>query len=145
MDSREVPSLIAEVYAAATALRQSGQAIANAEGARFSHWLLLDALTDPYMTVARAARRMGLSRQAVQKTANELDELGCIEFVENPDHKTSPLIHVTDIGVELRERLHRRAETSNDRYFGALTPDQVATARTTLQSMTRAIYDGNSD
>lgn len=47
-------------------------------------------------------------------------------------------------GAALRERLHRRAEESNQERFSALTPEQVASARSTLHHMTRAVYERQS-
>ena len=137
----EVSMLIADVYEAAGALRMSGEAIAAAEGVKLAQWHLLDAITDPTMTVARVARRVGHARQSVQKTANELADLGYIGFVDNPDHRSSPLIRVTDAGSALQERLHRRAEESHTARFAQLSPAQLAATRDTLREMTRATYE----
>jgi DNA-binding MarR family transcriptional regulator len=137
----EVSLMIADVYEAAGALRMSGEAIARAENVKLAQWHLLDAIEDSTMTVARIARRVGHARQSVQKTANELADAGFIEFDDNPDHKNSPLLRVTESGEQLRTRLHRRAKESHEARFADLSPAQIIATRDTLQAMARATYE----
>jgi DNA-binding MarR family transcriptional regulator len=137
----EISRLMADVYEAAGAFRSTGQKIAAIEGQTLAQWHLLDALGDPSATVARAARRLGLSRQAVQKTANDLEAAGLLEFRENPDHKSSPLIVVTPRGDEVRERLAAHATTSHHARFADLTPEQLAVTSETLRRMTQSSYE----
>jgi len=132
---------IADIYEAAGALRMSGQIIASAEGLTLSQWHVLDAVGDDAgMTVARAARRMGLSRQAVQKVANEMVASGLLEFVENPDHKSSPLIRITARGREHQERLWARATESHAARFGSIPRADLETAQEVLRRITQATY-----
>ena len=44
------------------------------------------------MTVAQIARRMGLSRQGVQRIVNDLVALDMIQLLPNQDHKRAPLV-----------------------------------------------------
>jgi DNA-binding MarR family transcriptional regulator len=136
----EISLFMADVYEAAGAFRASGQGIAAAEGLTLAQWHLMDAIVDPSTTVARAARRLGLTRQAVQKTANELVTAGLLEFLENPDHKTSPLIRITDTGLAVQHRLWARADVSHNERFGSLSAKDLETTRSTLRAMTEATY-----
>ena len=137
----EVRSLIYDIYEAAGALRITGQAMARAEGVTLAQWTLLESVADSQSaTVARVARRLGLSRQAVQKSANELVDLGHLRFFDNPDHKTSPLVELTPEGKAALQRLNRRADRGNQQRFAGLTADQVEATRRTLQEMTQAVY-----
>jgi DNA-binding MarR family transcriptional regulator len=138
MPSNEMRTLIADIYEAAGALRMSGETIAASEGIKLAQWHLLDAITDPTMTVARAARRLVHARQSVQKTANEMVDAGYIEFVDNPDHRHSPLIRVTPRGEEIRARLHARADESHHTRFSGLSAEHLATTRETLEAISRA-------
>jgi DNA-binding MarR family transcriptional regulator len=140
----DVRSLIYDIYEAAGAIRGTGQALARAEGLTLAQWTLLQQVRDtPEMTVARAARRLGVTRQSVQKTANELAARGHLEFVDNPDHKTSPLITISPTGSEVLDRMNRSADIANQRHFHDLTAAEVAATRQTLQRMTQAIYDNS--
>jgi DNA-binding MarR family transcriptional regulator len=135
-----VSMLIADVYEAAGALRMSGEEISRAEGVTLTQWHVMDAITDSSMTVARAARRMGMSRQAVQKVANGMEKAGLIAYADNPDHKTSPLIALTDRGLEVQQRLWVRAAASHDERFAGLSSEQLEATRETLRSITELTY-----
>jgi DNA-binding MarR family transcriptional regulator len=136
----EISDLIAEIHEAAGALRMSGAEIAKAEGVTLTQWHVLDAIADPTFTVARVARRIGLSRQAVQKVANELESGGLITFVPNPDHKTSPLIRITSTGHATQERVWARATKSHRARFGALSDAELSTTQQTLRQIIDQTY-----
>jgi DNA-binding MarR family transcriptional regulator len=141
----EVRALIYDIYEAAGAIRGTGQALARAEGLTLAQWTLLETVQNyPQLTVARAARRLGVSRQSVQKTANELADQGHLAFLDNPDHKTSPLVDITPTGAEVLERMIRSAADANKKHFHDLTAEEVATTRQALQRMTKAIYENSA-
>lgn len=50
------------------------------------------------MTISDLAFDRGVSRQSVQVAISALVELGYIRFVDNPRHKRSKLLHVTELG-----------------------------------------------
>jgi DNA-binding MarR family transcriptional regulator len=52
-------------------------------------------------TIPMAADRLGTSRQAVQRIANDLVNSGLAVFVDNPNHRRSPLVHLTNEGREI--------------------------------------------
>lgn len=136
----EFSVLIADVYEAAGALKMSGDAIASAEGVSLTQWHLMDSIVDSEVTVARAARRIGLTRQAVQRVANELVDRGLIVFRENPDHKTSPLLELTVEGKAVQQRLWERATASHQARFASLTREQIDVTREALRQITEATY-----
>nr|MDT0666938.1 helix-turn-helix domain-containing protein [Micromonospora sp. DSM 115978] len=94
----ELALLIADVYEAAGALRRSGERLAATEGQTQARWQVLSVLSGAPLTVPAAARRLGISRQAVQRTAGELVADGLAQFVANPDHRTAGLLQLTDDG-----------------------------------------------
>lgn len=49
-------------------------------------------------TVPQIARMRPVARQHIQTLANELEELGFIEFIDNPAHKRSRLVILTEAG-----------------------------------------------
>jgi DNA-binding MarR family transcriptional regulator len=51
-------------------------------------------------TVADIARSMGLTRQSVQRIANDLMHSGLLDRVENPRHVRAPLMRLTARGNE---------------------------------------------
>ncbi len=86
----EMALLVADVYELAGLLRRSGEAIAAREGQTQARWQFLSVISGDALTVPQAARRLGVTRQAVQRVANELVDDGLAELVANPDHRTSP-------------------------------------------------------
>ena len=63
-------------------------------------------------TVPHMARIRPVSRQHIQSLVNPLIEKGYVELLDNPHHKRSKLVGLTDRGRALLERMHaREAET----------------------------------
>lgn len=60
------------------------------------------------MTVSQIARRMGLTRQSVQRLSNILAENGSIEFIDNPDDQRAKLMSATPAGREAIASLNER-------------------------------------
>lgn len=135
----QISELIREVHEAAAALRASGEAIARGEGLSLTQWHLLDSIDDT-ATVARTARRMGISRQALQKVANGLVADGIIALEPNPDHKSSPLLRLTDRGRDAQKRIWARAQESHDDRFGHLDPAEIDATRRMLREITEVTY-----
>src|SRR6266540_2967932 len=78
----------------------AGDQLAAQEGLTAARWQALGALAlaNRPLTVPQIARRMGLTRQAVQASVNRLLSEGLVEADENPDHRRSPLMHLTELG-----------------------------------------------
>ncbi len=59
------------------------------------------------LTVPQVGRSLGHSRQVVQRAANHLVELGLVEKLPNPDHKTAALLKATERGEKFETTLGR--------------------------------------
>jgi DNA-binding MarR family transcriptional regulator len=106
-----LPAIIANLYDVAGAFRARGEESAASVGRTHAEWTLLSvASTIPPLTVPRAARRLGLTRQSVQRTVDALVAAGEIELLPNPDHKRSPLLQLTSRGRRSLDALSRAAE-----------------------------------
>src|SRR5215470_133069 len=83
-------------------LLAAGHRLAAKEGLTAARWQVLGAvaLAGRPLTVPQIARRMGLTRQAVQATVNQLHRDTLIETIENLDHRRSPLIKLTQLGSQ---------------------------------------------
>ena len=130
--------LVADVYELAGLLRRSGEAAAATQGQTQARWQLLSVICDEALTVPQAARRLGVTRQGVQRVANELVVAGLAEFQSNPDHRTSPLLALTNDGRDVLDAITERAAVANTRLAAALEP---ATLRTTRDGIRRLILD----
>ena len=94
-----IPLFVADVFHLAGAFRRLGDRIAETAGHTQSQWQLLSAASVGPRTAAQLARRLGYARQSVQRTADQLAADGLARYSQNPDHKASPLLELTDEGV----------------------------------------------
>jgi DNA-binding MarR family transcriptional regulator len=125
----EVALLVADVFELAGLLRRSGEITAVAQGQTQARWQLLSVVCDEALTVPQAARRLGVTRQAIQRVANDLVGAGLAEFKANPDHRTSPLLALTGNGRDVLEAITERAAVANARLGDALGPAGVRATR----------------
>jgi len=95
-------------------LRSHAEGMTAMHGQTPARWKVLTAAGCDVRTVPQIARRMGLTRQAVQRIANQQVEDGLATFVENPDHRGSPILRLTDEGTAVDDAISdRHARWSN--------------------------------
>ncbi|MFD9519678.1 MarR family winged helix-turn-helix transcriptional regulator [Streptomyces sp. NPDC059979] len=133
----ELALLVADVFEAAGLLRKMGEAIAGAEGQTQARWQLLSVVSEEPLTVARAARRLGIARQGVQRVANDLVREALADFQPNPDHRGSPLLALTPLGRATLQRITTRAEAIHRTMTADIPEADIAAARGLLH---RLIY-----
>jgi len=75
-----------------------GNKIARPAGQTSARWFVLAASYLVPQTVSQIARRMGVTRQGIQRTADQLVKEGLVVFRENEAHKRSRLIELTEKG-----------------------------------------------
>ena len=95
-------AVVLETFRVNGLLLAAGGRIAAREGLTAARWQVLGAvaLAGRPLTVPQIARRMGLTRQAVQVSVNQLRAEGLAEARDNLDHRRSPLIALTERGSE---------------------------------------------
>jgi DNA-binding MarR family transcriptional regulator len=82
----------------------SGEALAKGAGQSLARWLVLEMVQDDPATVSDVARRLGLTRQAVQRLADLLVEDGLAAYEDNPRHRRAKLLRISPTGLaRLRE------------------------------------------
>ncbi|MCH5642450.1 MarR family winged helix-turn-helix transcriptional regulator [Gordonia sp. ABSL49_1] len=135
----EMALLVADVFELAGLLRRSGEAVAAEEGQTQARWQLLSAVSERSLTVPQAARRLGVTRQGVQRVANDLVAAGLAELRANPDHRTSPLLETTENGREVLRAITARAAVVNDRLADTVEPAELASTRDTLKRLIVAL------
>ena len=108
-----VPLLVADVFHLAGLFRRRGEEIARRAGRTQAEWQTLSAVSDRPRTVPQIARRLGLARQSVQRTADQLEAESLVGFVANPDHKKSALVELTATGRNALDRINAAAGASH--------------------------------
>jgi DNA-binding MarR family transcriptional regulator len=108
--SQLVPLIVADVFELAGTFRRQGERLARSIGQSQARWQVLSAALAGPKTVPQIARRLGVTRQAVQRLANLLVRDGLAEFQPNPDHQGSPHLMLTDRGAAALARLTESAD-----------------------------------
>jgi DNA-binding MarR family transcriptional regulator len=85
-------------------------------------------------TVPQLARKRGVSRQFVQVTMNALAKRSLVEFKENPDHKRSRLLSLTERGEALILGVMSREGEALQQVAAGLRPEDVREAVRVLES-----------
>jgi DNA-binding MarR family transcriptional regulator len=132
-DPADIDALVANVLEAAGALRRHGDRQAARVGQTQARWQLLSVLSGEPRTVPAAARRLGVSRQAVQRLADALRGEGYLRDAPNPAHASSPLFSLTRTGRQALSALTDENEPWNRVAADALTAEDVATANRVLR------------
>jgi len=135
MNNDPIALLVADLFEAAGVFRHAGEAIAAAEGQTQARWQLLSVVSDQPRTVPQAARRLGVTRQAVQRVANDLIGAALLKAEPNPDHRTSTLLSLTLPGRATLHRLSERALQLNQPLSQAVSLRDIAATRRTLQAL----------
>lgn len=102
-----VTELILEAFRLNGQLLDAGDRLTAPVGLTSARWQILGAIEGEGrpLTVAQVGRRMGLSRQAVQRVVNDLEGLGFVTLETNPDHKRAKLIVLTPSCIETLRKL----------------------------------------
>lgn len=87
--------LVLEIFHVNGLILEEGDDLTRPVGLSSSRWQVLAAIESSSKPVADIARIMGLSRQAVQRTADVLERDGFVEYRENPHHKRAKLVVLT--------------------------------------------------
>src|SRR5258708_24672438 len=101
MNARDaLTELILETFRLNGRLVAAGDALVADIGLTSARWQVLGAiaLSPVPLPVAHIARNMGLTRQAVQRLANEMARDGLVRFMANPHHRRARLVLLTPRG-----------------------------------------------
>lgn len=102
--------LILETFRLNGSLIEAGDKLISDLGLTSARWQVLGSLVDGPITVAEIGRRMGLSRQNVQRIANRLKQDGFIGTSPNPAHRRAKLYFLTEHGTDALQEITRRQE-----------------------------------
>ena len=125
-------AVVLEIFRVNGLVLADGNRLAVAEGLTAARWQVLGAvaLAGRPLTVPQIARRMGLTRQAVQESVNRLLAEALVEARDNLDHRRSPLIGLTELGSQKYTAIdQRQSRWINQLAAGLRITDLVAAAR----------------
>ncbi len=96
----QITAIWLEIFRLNGRLVAAGDALVADLGLTSARWQILGAvaLSGRPQTVSAIARRMGLTRQAVQRVVNDMTERGLIAMIDNPADRRARLVTLTETG-----------------------------------------------
>jgi DNA-binding MarR family transcriptional regulator len=139
-------TLSLEVFRLTARLNMLGDRLARHAGLSTARWQLLGAIdaSADAESVAELARRMGLQRQSVQRTADTLADQGFIEYIPNPNHQRAKLTVLTEAGREALDTIHILRDQWADGIKDQLELGSLIKATETLIKL-RALLDAENN
>lgn len=115
-------------------LMAAGGRLTKPLGLTAAQWQVLStvARADRPETVANVGRLMGLTRQAVQRLANELVSSGVLRSEQNPHHKRAVLLFLTPKGSELFAAMAARQVAWANALAEGLSAEEIERATATI-------------
>jgi DNA-binding MarR family transcriptional regulator len=92
-------------------------------------------------TVPAMAARLGVSRQSVQTACNGLQSLGILEFRDNPRHKGSNLIGMTEAGRSAYQKARLEEAAIIAKSFPQVDAERAKEARGLLAQIRQGLVD----
>lgn len=126
------------------ALLQAGDELVRDLGLTSARWQVIGAvaLAGRPLTVPQIARRMGLTRQAVQRIVNDLAAEGLVTLEENPDHKRARLVLLSAAGTAAFAEASERQAGWAERLGEGLDAGALAAATQLLRVLDARLREG---
>jgi DNA-binding MarR family transcriptional regulator len=137
--SHAFTGLILEVFRLNGRLLSTGDALTRPCGQTSARWQVLGALDEDGRTVAEIGRRMGLTRQSVQRTADLLEADGLVSYADNPAHQRAKLAMLTPRGRTTLDAITTRQIEWANRIARRLAENDIQHAIHTLQQVRQAM------
>jgi DNA-binding MarR family transcriptional regulator len=102
--------IVLELFKLGGLLTNEGDQMGLEYGVTSARWKILGALflAGEPQTVPEIARRMGLTRQGVQRLVDAMHKDELLLFHKNPDHKRAKLIDLSDLGKDIFLKLDEK-------------------------------------
>ncbi len=133
--------LVLEIFRLNGDLIAMGDALVGELGLTSARWQVMGAiaLAETPLPIAQIARNMGLTRQAVQRVANELEGEGFLRFAPNPNHQRAKLVLLTRKGEAAYAAAMTRWEPKAQALGSGSAIKDIETALATLRRVRQRI------
>lgn len=136
--STALPLIVADIYELAGRFRDNGEAVAATVGQTQARWQVMNAASAEPRTVPQIARRLGVTRQNVQRIADVLVVEGWGRFETNPDHRGSPHFVLNPRGRQALDQLTKAAISYHARLARKLPAHEIAAIHRGLRRLIEA-------
>ncbi len=131
----QLTEVVLAVFALHGRLMAVGEDLAAHGGLTAAWWQVLGGILDEPRTVAGIGRRMGMTRQGVQRVADLLVDSGLAEYRPNPAHRRAKLLACTEAGYWAVRRITLVRQPWADRVGTEVGADALADAVATMRRL----------
>lgn len=135
--------LTVEIFRINGALLAAGNRLSQDLRLTSARWQVLGALKNGSLTIPQIARNVGSTRQSVRRLIELLARQGHVEMLDNPHHRKSDLIRLTDSGVKALNKLKQRQRNWHPRIMAGVSPAALRQATTLLRHIREQIEQDN--
>ena len=137
--------LIADVAELMGRSRSTSDELARTAGQTVARWHVMSVLWGQPQTVASAARRLGLTRQSVQRVANDLLTGGLATATPDPADARAPLFVLTADGETLVADLYARSDEERTALVtrADVSARKLESARATIRALIDAFDESH--
>ena len=122
---------------------RAGEAIAASADQTMARWLTMEMVAERPATVAQVARRLGLTRQSVQRIADLLEKDGLTRYADNPEHQTSRLIRLTPAGRQTLGKIQAAQRAWANGVGARIGEANLRHASRLVDQLTRVLAEGS--
>jgi DNA-binding MarR family transcriptional regulator len=122
-------------------LLEAAEQLARAGGLTAARWQVLGDVLDEPRPVSEIARRMGLTRQSVQRLANVLVEEGLATWEPNPRHRRAKLLKPSESAYAAIHDIAIRQHPWSSAIGDAIGAHTLKSASATLEQVLEAIRE----
>src|ERR1700734_3057596 len=136
-----VTDLVLETFRLNGRLLASGDVLVADLGLTSARWQVLGAiaLSPVPLPVAHLARNMGLTRQAVQRSVDEMRHDGLVRLDPNPHNRRAMLVTMTELGSSAYRAASERQERWADVLAAGLSPEDIEAASLLTRELQRRL------
>ena len=128
-------------------LGAAGDELTNPWGLSSAKWKVLGAISEAGhpLHVAQIARNMGLTRQGVQRTVNDLEEADLVELVDNPDHQRARLVKLNRRGRKIYDEVMARQILWSNELAEGLSERQIRSALSVMTTLSERLNEQKNE
>jgi len=115
---------------------EAADAMSGGFGLTGARWQVMKVAARQSLTVSQIARRLGLKRQSVQRTVDQLATRKLVELKPNVDHQRAGLVTLSDEGRRILAALESRQQAWLGRCLRGLTRADLERLAESLGALT---------